>query len=102
MIKKMPRILLINPWIYDFAAYDLWVRPLGLLYIASVLRNNGYDIYFIDCLDTNHPQMMPEKGIGKATRKKYGSGHFFKEHIEKPTILNKIPRKYSLIVLNPA
>jgi radical SAM superfamily enzyme YgiQ (UPF0313 family) len=24
------RILLVNPWIYDFAAYNLWARPLGV------------------------------------------------------------------------
>ena len=101
MNKKTTSILLINPWIYDFAAYDLWIRPLGLLYIASVLRKNGYDIYFIDCLDTNHSQMMRKKEIEKATRKKYGSGHFFKEHIEKPTILKEIPRKYSRYGITP-
>jgi hypothetical protein len=28
----------VNPWIYDFAAYDMWARPLGLLYIGSLLR----------------------------------------------------------------
>ncbi|MCK5254675.1 MAG: B12-binding domain-containing radical SAM protein, partial [Deltaproteobacteria bacterium] len=35
------------------------------------------------------------------TRKKYGSGHFFKEHIEKPTILKEIPRKYSRYGITP-
>ena len=30
--------LLINPWIYDFAAYDFWTKPLGLLYIAAILE----------------------------------------------------------------
>jgi hypothetical protein len=46
-----PRALLINPWIYDFSAYNLWYRPLGLLYIASLLRTNGVDVSFIDCLE---------------------------------------------------
>jgi len=32
-----PLLLLINPWIYDFAAYDYFARPLGLLYLAGVL-----------------------------------------------------------------
>ncbi|GAI31851.1 unnamed protein product, partial [marine sediment metagenome] len=36
--------LLINPWIYDFTAYDFWSKPLGLLYIASILREQGYEI----------------------------------------------------------
>jgi len=95
MNKKTSAVLLINPWIYDFAAYDFWVRPLGLLYIASVLRENGYDVYFIDCLDTAYPQTMHMKGIKQATRKKYGVGRFFKEHLEKPEVLRGIPRRYS-------
>jgi hypothetical protein len=43
-------ILLVNPWIYDFAAYDFWLAPLGLLSLAAFLRKNGYDIRMIDCL----------------------------------------------------
>ena len=95
MNKKPPSILLINPWIYDFAAYDFWVKPLGLLYIASVLRENGYHVHFIDSLDTKYPQVMHKEGIRSATRKKYGDGHFFKENIEKPEMLREVPRKYS-------
>ena len=29
------RALLINPWIYDFAAYDLWMKPLGIFYLRQ-------------------------------------------------------------------
>ncbi len=35
------RVLLINPWIHDFAAYDPWGRPLGLLSIGGLLRAAG-------------------------------------------------------------
>jgi len=45
-----PHVLLINPWITDFAAYNLWARPLGLLYIATLLRQAGFRLTFIDCL----------------------------------------------------
>jgi len=47
----MKKILLINPYIYDFAAYDFWVKPLGLLYLSSALKANGYSVTLIDCLD---------------------------------------------------
>jgi hypothetical protein len=43
------KILLINPWIHDFAAYDFWLKPLGLLYLGGLLRQNGHQIHFIDC-----------------------------------------------------
>lgn len=100
-MKKNSKILLINPWIYDFAAYDLWVKPLGLLYSASVLRKNGYDVYFIDCLDTTHDQIMHKEGIKQVNRKEYGDGHFFKEQVDKPKILRGIPRKYSRYGISP-
>ncbi len=48
-----PQILLINPWITDFAAYDLWMKPLGLLYIAGLLKGYGFQVTLIDCLNFN-------------------------------------------------
>ena len=77
-----PHILLINPWITDFSAYNFWIKPLGLLYIASVLRKNRFRVTLIDCLDYSI----------KTTR--YGDGKFFKKKIEKPLPLKSIPRNY--------
>ena len=41
-------ILLVNPWIFDFAAYNLWIEPLGLEYIASLLKMSGVRVSVID------------------------------------------------------
>jgi len=79
-----PHIFLINPWITDFAAYNFWIKPLGLLNIASLLRKNGFQVTLIDCLDY------------LAKTKRYGDGNFFKTKIEKPLPLKSIPRNYSL------
>jgi radical SAM superfamily enzyme YgiQ (UPF0313 family) len=81
-------LLLINPWIYDFTAYDLWSQPLGLLYIASFLRYHGFNIQYIDCLRS-------EESSREKTAKKYGQGHYRREIVEKPEILSAIPRKYA-------
>ncbi len=78
-----PHILLINPWITDFAAYNSWIKPLGLLNIASLLRKNGFQVTLIDCLD------CPVK------TKSYGDGNFLKTKIGKPVPLKSIPRNYS-------
>ena len=78
-----PHILLINPWITDFAAYNFWVRPLGLLYIASLLRENGFRVTLIDCLDFF------------IKRKEYRDGKFYKTKIQKPLPIQNIPRNYS-------
>jgi hypothetical protein len=56
-IMSVPKnILLVNPWIYDFTAYDFWVRPLGLLVMGAVLRQGmGCRLRLLDCLDRHHP-----------------------------------------------
>ena len=84
-------ILLINPWIYDFTAYDFWMKPLGLLYVASFLKKYPqFRLSYIDCLDRSHP------GLPKKLRTKPdGRGPYLKEEVPKPSILADIPRKYS-------
>jgi hypothetical protein len=42
------RALLVNPWVYDFKAFDFWNKPVGLLIIASILKKLGFEIDFID------------------------------------------------------
>jgi len=84
-------ILLINPWIYDFTAYDFWLKPLGLLYIASILKKHpGFRLHFIDCLDRYHPLFKK-----KLRTKPDGRGHFLKEEVPKPAVLKEVPRKFS-------
>jgi hypothetical protein len=87
-------ILLINPWIHDFAAFDYWIKPLGLLYIGSFLRKNGYHVEFIDCLDPWNPQMINACSPRIPRRFADGQGKYFRETIAKPSALNSIPKKY--------
>ena len=82
-VKQSPHFLLVNPCITDFAAYNLWVKPLGLLRIGSFLRNQGFRISLIDCLDFY------------SKKRGYGIGKFFKTKIPKPDPLKAIPRNYS-------
>ncbi len=81
-------LLLINPWIYDFTAYDLWSKPLGLLYLASFLRQQGFKISYFDCLDKYQEEKKPRT-------KKFGRGHFHREIIDKPLVLSEIPRHFA-------
>ena len=84
-------ILLINPWIYDFTAYDFWLKPLGLLYMASILKKHSdFRLHFIDCLDRYHPLFKK-----KLRTKPDGRGHFLKEEVPKPAVLKEVPRKFS-------
>ena len=83
------RILLINPWIYDFAAYCEWSEPLGLLSIAAVLKENGYEVALVDCLDRRHPRLP--SGLRDDA---YGCGKYLKTVVEKPAVLRQVPRRY--------
>jgi radical SAM superfamily enzyme YgiQ (UPF0313 family) len=87
------RLLLVNPWIADFTAYDLWARPMGLLETAGRLRaHRGIALDFLDCLNMAHPS------IPEAFRKKRsdGTGKIFGWGIAKPKALQglRIPRAF--------
>lgn len=82
--------LLINPWPYDFAAFDLWAKPLGLLYLASLIRKSGYRVHLIDCTDRAHPRI--KNRYFKSQH--YGTGHYYSEEIPKPKALEWVPRRY--------
>lgn len=84
------RILLVNPWITDFAAYDLWAKPLGLLYVGAFLAARGHEVRLVDCM---HRFQGPEGFIGGEIRP-YGTGKFHREVIPKPSCLARVPRYY--------
>jgi len=78
-----PKVILINPWIYDFSAINLWARPLGLLTVAEHLSQYDIDLHMIDCTD-----------ICK-TGRRYGTGKYPREIIDKPDILKGVPRNFA-------
>jgi radical SAM superfamily enzyme YgiQ (UPF0313 family) len=85
------KFLIVNPWIYDSAAYDFWLKPMGLLYISAMLKKQGHQVQFIDNLDRH------TKGIEKYKKPKdkyYGTGKFYTKTVEKPKIINFIDRKF--------
>lgn len=94
MRKHAPQILLVNPWITDFAAYDFWIKPLGLLMLASRLEQAGCRTRLLDCLDRAHPVLRSSPDYQLQSRPD-GTGHFVKETLEKPSLLKSIPRQYS-------
>jgi hypothetical protein len=103
---ELPSILLINPWIHDFAAYDFWARPLGLLYLAAILRLHGFQISYIDCLDRFHPESKDGKKDSSDGRfitagKKDGRGPYLKTPIPNPRGLEKVPRNFSRYGIKP-
>jgi len=94
-MKKNFNLLLINPWIYDFTAYDFWSKPLGLLHLASILREQGYEISYIDCRDRYNQEVLKLQNREFPKKDEFGRGSFYKELIKRPAILKDIPRRYS-------
>ncbi|OQX64036.1 MAG: B12-binding domain-containing radical SAM protein [Desulfococcus sp. 4484_241] len=89
-MSNNPTILCVNPWIHDFAAYDFWARPLGLLEIAAILRSCGCRVFYIDCTDRFHPLAPVQRPDAR-----HGRGPYIKTPIPKPAGLEDIPRTYS-------
>ena len=80
-----PHILLVNPWIHDFAAYDFWAKPYGLLSLGGLLRLHGLRVSYIDCLDRFHP--LAAAGDPHA---RHGRGPYLKTPLPKPAGLEDV------------
>lgn len=90
------KVLLVNPYIYDFTAYDLWLKPLGLLYIASVLKKyTDSELYWLDTLDRFQENAFISGN--PALKRSFGNGigKFHREILDKPGIYKNVPRNYS-------
>ncbi len=86
-MSNKKNVLLINPHIEDFAAYDHFSKPLGLLMLAAYLKEH-FSVHFINALNRLHPS-LPRMKFGKD-----GTGNFHKIFIDKPQVLSDIPRRF--------
>jgi hypothetical protein len=89
MQSNKPRCLFVNPPIYDFSAYDFWLRPLGLLTVAGMLRGQA-ELLLYDFLDRRHPLAVHRDTDKDPT----GRGKFIEQRVDKPLPLKMIPRHY--------
>lgn len=85
-----PKILLVNPPIYDFAAFDFWLKPYGLLTVAGYLRNKA-ELKLFDYLDRSHSFAKNQK---KLESDRWGRGRFYEKKISPPPSLAHIPRYF--------
>jgi len=72
-------LLFVNPPIYDFTAFDFWLRPYGLLRVAGQLR--ACELTVFDYLISRE-------------RDAFGRGRFDQEPVIKPAPLADIPRRF--------
>ncbi|AER66926.1 Radical SAM domain protein [Thermovirga lienii DSM 17291] len=83
------KILGVNPPVRDFAFFDLWAKPLGLLYLLDELRTLGNHVELIDCIFE-----------AKDKPKRFGRYIPRKTLIPKPDVYKAVPRKYYHFGLN--
>jgi radical SAM superfamily enzyme YgiQ (UPF0313 family) len=81
--------LLVNPWIYDFKAFDFWNKPVGLLIIARMLKDMGLQVALLDCMDRNSIYYKTTTNTDQ-----YGRGKYDFENVDKPDIYESVPRFY--------
>ncbi len=100
-MAKAPFILLVNPWITDFAAHDLWAKPMGLLILGTLLREGGCGVALIDCMNRHDSfsDASPESPAGKDGP--FGTGKYPKTRIPKPAIYADVPRRYQRYGIHP-
>ena len=86
----VPRILLVNPAIYDFAAYDFWLKPYGLLSVAGFLRGKA-EFKLFDYMDRSQGACAEQKDMRSD---QWGKGRFYQEKVDSPKELENIPRYF--------
>jgi radical SAM superfamily enzyme YgiQ (UPF0313 family) len=80
-------VLLVNPWVMDFAAYNLWAEPLGLLYLASLMKKAQARIDYINCLySMERPNPQPKQN---------GCSKYLRTVIQKPESLSFVKRSFA-------
>ena len=72
-------LLLVNPPIYDFTAFDFWLRPYGLLRAGGQLRKCRLTV-FDHLVSSDHDA--------------FGRGRFNQRSVAKPKALADVPRRY--------
>lgn len=87
--RMKPRVLLVNPPIYDFSAYDFWLKPYGMLRVAGFLRGQ-VEFQLFDFLDRNDARVP----AGRYRSDGWGRGEFVSECADKPQAFADIPRQF--------
>jgi len=89
---RVPLVILVSPPVTDFALFDLFIRPYGLLRLGRAFVNAGYRIALLDCLDPSDP--ASRRALGAPRRKPNGTGKLFRQPMAKPGPLADAPRRY--------
>jgi radical SAM superfamily enzyme YgiQ (UPF0313 family) len=88
-----PRALLLAPPIYDFALYDLFLKPFALCRLAAWLQSCGFRVRLVNGLDYRDPESCRQ--FGRPRREARGTGKLFRQVVPKPACLGWVRRHYA-------
>jgi radical SAM superfamily enzyme YgiQ (UPF0313 family) len=77
---QVMKVLLVNPPVFDFTAYDFWLRPYGMLRVAGQMQHSCRLSFF--------------NFLVVSKKDAWGRGRFLESIISKPKPLSDIPRKF--------
>jgi len=93
IMARKPLVLLIFPPIYDFALYDLFIKPYSLLRLGAWLESWGFRSVLVNYLDYRDPESS--RALGKPRRKSDGTGKFFRQPVACPKVLKGVGRRFA-------
>jgi hypothetical protein len=90
---RRPLAVLVAPPVYDFALYDLFLKPYGLCRLGAWLEGAGYQVRLVNALDYTDPRSRTR--LGGVRREPRGTGKFFRQVVPAPPALAGIQRRYA-------
>ncbi len=85
--------LLIYPPVYDFALYDLFLKPFGLLRLGTLLEAGGWNINLINALDYTDAETV--RCLGAVKRFADGTGKVHRCPVSSPSSLRSVNRRFA-------
>jgi hypothetical protein len=92
-LSRQPRALLLFPPIYDFALYDLFLKPYALCRLGAWLARAGYQVRLVNAMDYKDPRSVAL--LGSPPRDARGTGKFFRQVVPTPSAVAGIERSYA-------
>jgi len=88
-----PLAVLLAPPVYDFALYDLFLKPYGLCRLGAWLETAGFRVALVNALDHTDPRSL--RILGPPRRKPCGTGKLFRQVVATPAALSHVPRRFA-------
>jgi hypothetical protein len=91
--SRGPAALLLYPPIYDFALYDLFLKPYALCRLGAWLYRAGYQVRLVNAMDYTDPRSIAV--LGRPRREDRGTGKFFRRIVPTPPAVVAARRSFA-------